>query len=136
MTTETEPPIARRALAVPIVALVGGVVLAAALGYAGRPWAAVLAFGVMVIYAALVWFGSRDGDREVVALLGGRHDDERRELIGVRASAHAGYAVLGAVLGAWVWDLAQGGDGAPWFALAALSGVSFVISLAVQSHRR
>lgn len=74
--------------------MLAGFALSVAFAVGGRPAAGGGAAAIMVAYAAFLWFGARNDALETVALLAGRHDDERREQISIRASAHPGWVVL------------------------------------------
>ena len=39
------------------------------------------------------------------------------------------------VIGAWLYEIASGGDGSPYAALGAVAGVAYVIAVAVLRHR-
>ena len=39
------------------------------------------------------------------------------------------------VIGAWLYEIASGGDGSPYGTLGAVAGVAYVIAVAVLRHR-
>jgi hypothetical protein len=92
----------------------------------------VYGFGVMAILAAVFAFGGRS---ETIRGLAGPGRDERWELIDLRATAFAGLTVLTVMIGAWLYDLAQGGNGNPYGTLLAISGVAYIVGVAVGRWR-
>ena len=86
------------------------------------------AFAVMVAVAAFLFFGSRRS--ETIAGIGGPARDERWEKIDVHATAMAGGVLVITIIGAWLVEVARGGDGSPYTQLAAVSGVAYILSVA------
>jgi hypothetical protein len=56
--------------------------------------------------------------------------DERFAQIDLRATAVAGLTVLGALIAAWLVEIARGHNGHPYDWLLAISGVSYLLALA------
>ena len=83
----------------------------------------------------------RDGEQRVAAarsqwargLLDAR--DERLIALDLRATAISGGVLILLVLGGFVVDIARGGDGSPYAWLAAVAGVTYLVSLFVLSRR-
>ena len=53
----------------------------------------------------------------------------------MRATAATGLVLIVTVIGAWLWDVAQGGDGSPYAQLAAVSGVAYIVAIAILRFR-
>lgn len=118
---------------VPVVAVAAGLVMLGAQWSAGYPGRGLVSLGIMVAFAAvLVVFSGRSG---MVAVMRDPSTDERTALLDLRATAFAGVVVIVVVVGAFVYELARGNDGAPYTWLAAVAGASYLAALAVL-HRR
>jgi hypothetical protein len=91
------------------------------------------AFALFVIVAALFWFGSPRSD--TVGGLGGAARDERWAAIDLRASAFAGFVVVLALIGAWLYELADGRDGDPYGRLLAVGGIAYIAAIVVLRRR-
>lgn len=117
---------------VPAVSVGIGVAMCLAVGLNGTWWLGFLLLGIMVVYAAvlLLFRGT-----EAVALLGAEGEDERRRSLQTRAGYFSVNVVAVFVVAGFVIDLARGGDGMPWAAIAAVGGFSFMGGLAVLSRR-
>jgi hypothetical protein len=61
--------------------------------------------------------------------------DERINSIDLRATAYAGHAVIVAVIGAFVVEIARGEDGWPYAWLGAVGGVVYIVAVIVQRVR-
>src|SRR3712207_4663006 len=85
------------------------------------------AFGVMAAVAALFAFGGRS---DTLRGLGGPGRDERWSMIDLRATAFAGVVLVCVLAGAWLWELAQGEDGAPYSQVMAAGGVAYILAVA------
>jgi hypothetical protein len=86
------------------------------------------AFGVMAAVAALFFFGGRRS--ETLAGIGGPARDERWEKIDLHATAMAGGVLVFTIIGAWLVEVAQGGDGSPYTQLGAVGGLAYILSVA------
>lgn len=62
--------------------------------------------------------------------------DEREQSIGNEAAIISYVVVIAVILGAWLIELARGGDGMPYTWLAAFGGVLFVAALGYLNWRR
>ena len=56
-------------------------------------------------------------------------------MIDLRASALAGFALITAVIGAFLYEIANGEDGEPYSQLGAVAGVAYIVGLAVGRAR-
>jgi hypothetical protein len=56
-------------------------------------------------------------------------------MIDVRATALTGLVLIGVILGAWLVEVASGGDGSPYSALGAVGGVAYIVIVAVLRRR-
>src|SRR4051794_29151479 len=84
--------------------------------------------GVLLLLGAVFLFGARRS--ETLAGLGGPGRDERWAQIDVQATALAGVALVIAIIGAWLVDVARGGDGEPYNQLGAFGGLAYVLAVA------
>jgi hypothetical protein len=108
-------------LGIGIAYLVAGVV-------AGNVTFGVLGLAIMVTTAVGLVVASRYSET-VRGLLDRR--DERIAAMDLRATAIAGCVVIVAILGAFVVEIAQGGDGMPYAWLGALGALAYVLALVV-----
>ena len=108
--------------------LVGGVVFAAfAIG--GDPGEGLFGFAVMAGLGLVFLIGGARS--ETLAGLGGPGRDERWAFIDMRATAFSGLVVLVAILGAWLYEIADGRDGNPYGRLAALGGIAYIVGVVI-----
>jgi hypothetical protein len=99
----------------------------------GDPGGGLVSLAIMVGFAAaIVAFSGRSGVAEVMR---NPHADERTAMLDLRATAFAGVAVIVAVIGAFVYELATGGDSNPYALLGALGGVAYLVALFVLQRR-
>jgi len=82
--------------------------------------------------AALFLFGGRS---ETLRGLGSRDRDERWATIDLRASSFAGLVVITALIGTWLWEIANGDDGSPYGQFAAIGGLAYLAAVAYQRWR-
>jgi hypothetical protein len=116
----------------PAVSLVFGVVYLAAAWASGRPLLGVAMLGIMVAFGGGMLLAARRSET-VRGLLDRR--DERIVSIDLRATAASGLAVILAVIGGAVVELARGHSGAPYTWLAAVAGVVYLAAVVVQRVR-
>ena len=109
-------------------ALVGGAFL---LG--GSPGMALFGFGMMAGLGALAFFGRRS---ETIQGLSGPGRDERWAMIDLTATAFAGLVLIAAIIGMWLYEIADGRDGNPYGLLGALGGVAYLAGVAWGRFRR
>jgi hypothetical protein len=55
--------------------------------------------------------------------------DERWTAIDLRASAFSGFVVILALIGAWLYELADGRDGSPYGQLMAAGGIAYIVGV-------
>ena len=113
----------------PAVSLALGAVMFAAFAIGGDAAGGAQSFGVMAVVAALFAFGASRS--ETLGGLGGPGRDERWAMIDLRASALAGFVLIAVVIGAWLYEIANGEDGSPYAQLGAIAGVAYIIALVV-----
>ena len=113
----------------PAVSLALGAIMFAAFAIGGDTSGGVQSFAVMAVLALVFAFGASRS--ETLGGLGGPGRDERWAMIDLRASALAGFVLITVVIGAWLYEIADGQDGRPYSQLGAIAGVAYVIALAV-----
>jgi hypothetical protein len=117
----------------PLFSLVLGAVVFAAFAIGGNGDEGAKAFGVLAVVALV--FAVAGSRSETLSGLAGPGRDERWAAIDLRASAFAGTAVIFAMLGAWLYELADGQDGSPYGQLAAVGGIAYIVAVAVLRWR-
>lgn len=106
-----------------------GLIIFAAFAIGGNVSDGVKSFGVMALLALVVAIG---GPRsETIDGLSGPRRDERCAMIDLRVTAFAGMVILLAVIGAWLYEIADRQDGNPYGLLAAAGGLAYVLAIAV-----
>ncbi len=93
-----------------------------------RPGDGLGGLGVMTAVGLLFLLGGRS---DTLAGLGGPGRDERWQSIDLRATAAAGFVLVVAIIGGWLYELTQGRDGEPYVQLGAVGGVAYVVAVAV-----
>ena len=108
-----------------------------------------------VAFFAAFWLGDERGSAwfslalmtglGLAFLLGGRFDmvrglrgdgrDEYWARLDVHATALAGHVVIAAIIGMCLWEWGHGRDGSPYVQLGALTGVAYVVALAILRWR-
>jgi hypothetical protein len=111
----------------PAFCLFLGALIFGAFAIAGDPGQGAAAFGVMALVAAAFAFIRRS---ETLQGLGGPGRDERWAKIDVTATAISGSATILFVLGSWLYEIANGEDGNPWVAIAAVAVITYIIAVA------
>jgi hypothetical protein len=122
----TQNPMLERRWLMPLVPVgLGGVILAAEASDGdlaeGLVW-----FALLAAVGALLAFGGR---WRVVREARGEPEDERDVMIATRAMAAAGQAMILAVTGAVVFELARGDNPSPYTWILALGGAVFGVAL-------
>jgi hypothetical protein len=107
---------------VPALSVLMGLVLLGAAAYGGQPVLGLGLLAVMTLYGLVVLTG---GKREAIRGVRGGGRDERPALIDLRATAYSGLVVTAAIIGGFIYELAQGRDGRPYTWLAILSGAAY-----------
>lgn len=120
---------ARAKLVLPALLLLAGVGYLLAANAGGKHQLGLEMFGIMAAVAvALVAFGGRF---ETIRGLSGDERDERWAMLDLRASAYTALVLVLVIVGAFIYELAQGRSGAPYFWLGAIAGVTYLISLTI-----
>ena len=103
-----------------------GALILGAFWIGGDPWEGLWGFLVMAALGALFLFGSRS---ETLRGLGGPGRDERWAMIDLSATAFAGFVLIGAIIGMWLYEIANGRDGNPYALLGAVAGVAYIAAV-------
>ena len=111
-------------LAIPLGAAIG--VSLGLLGGGGSVLAVLAALGAVFL------FGRRS---ETLQGLGGPGRDERWAMIDVHATALTGLVVILAIIGGWLYEIADGQDGEPFTWLGAVAGLAYILAVAVLRRR-
>ncbi len=117
----------------PAVSLVLGAIMFAAFVIGGNTRDGLQAFAVMAGVSALFAFGASRS--ETLGGLGGPGRDERWAMIDLRASALAGFVLITVVIGAWLYEIANGEDGSPYAQLGAIAGLAYIVGLVIGRAR-
>lgn len=117
----------------PLFSLALGAIMFAAFAIGGTLADGAMAFGVMAVLAAVFAIGAPRS--ETIGGLGGPGRDERWAMIDLRASAASGLVLILTVIGAWLYEIANGEDGQPYNQLGAVAGIAYVIAVAVLRKR-
>ena len=117
----------------PLFSLALGAIMFAAFAIGGSAGDGVFAFAVMAAVAALFAFGARRS--ETLAGLGGPGRDERWATIDLRATSLAGFVLITVVIGAFLYEIANGEDGEPYSQLGAIAGLAYIVGLAIGRAR-
>ena len=99
-----------------------GIVIFAATAIGGDLTWGLVSLGLFVAFAAFFYFGARN---ETIGGLAAPGRDERWAMINQRARAFAGTVVILIVIGAWVYELANGRDGSPYSELIGAGSIAF-----------
>src|SRR5689334_24124081 len=132
MQTAANRPYYRSRWWMPAFSLFLGLLMLAAFWIGGSLVDGLVAFAVMAAVGALFFFGRRS---ETLQGLGGPGRDERWERIDVHATALTGLILIAVIIGAFLVDVARGGDGNPYGLLAAVAGVAYIASVAILRAR-
>ena len=103
-----------------------GVAVLAANWAGGHPGVGV--FGLAVMTAFGVFLLLAVGNETVRGLTTGR--DERFAQIDLRATAVAGLVLITTLIVAWLVEVAQGHSGSPYYWLAAIGGLAYILAIA------
>jgi hypothetical protein len=130
--TSDRRPFYRSRWWMPLFSVSIGLVMLAAFWIGGDPGQGAISLGIMTAVGALFLFGSRS---ETLRGLGGPGRDERWAMIDIHATALAGMVTIGVILGAFVYEIANGEDGSPYTQLGAVAGLAYILSVAVMRRR-
>jgi hypothetical protein len=133
MSTATGTPMTRRRWFMPAFCLFLGALMFGAFAIGGDVGQGAVSFGIMAALGAVFAIGQ--GRSETISGLGGPGRDERWEMIDLRATALAGVVLILAVIGAFLYEVADGQDGSPYAQLGAVAGVAYVIAVALLRWR-
>jgi hypothetical protein len=109
-----------------------GMVFGAALWAGGDGDVGLAALAVMSVLALAILLGGRS---ELVRGLRGDGRDEYWARLDLHATALAGNVLIALVLGMCAWEWAHGRDGTPYVQLGAITGVVYVLAVAVLRWR-
>ena len=109
-----------------------GALMFGAFALGGEVGQGAISFAIMAALAALFAFGRRS---ETLQGIGGPGRDERWAMIDLRATAMAGFVTSVFVIGAWMYEIANGEDGDPYARIGAVAGLAYVVSVAVLRRR-
>ena len=132
MPTASSRPFWRSRYWMPGFSLFLGALIFAAFAIGGDVAEGAYAFAVMAAVAALFFFGRRS---ETLQGLGGPGRDERWAMIDIQATALTGFVLILVLIGAWLYEIADGRDGSPYGLLCAVGGLSYVLSVALLRRR-
>jgi hypothetical protein len=104
-----------------------GALIFVAFAIGGDTTSGAASFGVMALVGAVFLFGRRS---ELLQGLGGPGRDERWAMIDIHATALSGLVLILAVIGGWLYEIANGRSGNPFGWLAAVAGVSYILAVA------
>jgi hypothetical protein len=132
MQTAASRPVYRRRWWMPVLALLLGLAMLVAFWIGDNVIDGLISFGVMAAVAVgVVVFGRS----ETVSGLSGPGRDERWEKIDIHATALTGMALITVIIGAFLVDVASGGDGNPYGLLGAVAGITYIVAVAVLRAR-
>ena len=104
-----------------------GVVCLAVWWIGGSPGAGLVSLGIMVGFGLLVLLAGRS---ETIRGLRGDGRDERFAQIDLRATATAGFAIIVALIVAFLTEIARGHNGNPYSWLLAIGGLVYLLAVA------
>jgi hypothetical protein len=116
----------------PAFSLFLGALMFGAFAIGGNAGQGAFSFGVMAAVGALFLFGARS---ETLQGLGGPGRDERWAMIDLRATALAGTVTITVIIGAFLYEVADGHDGSPYSQLGAVAGVAYVLGVLLLRRR-
>jgi hypothetical protein len=116
----------------PAFSLFLGALMFGAFAIGGNAGDGLLSFGVMAVVAAVFALGRRS---ETLQGIGGPGRDERWEMIDLRAVAYTGMVLITFVIGAFLYEIADGQDGQPYSLIGAIGGLSYVLFVALLRRR-
>ncbi|MFC5148663.1 hypothetical protein [Streptomyces aureoversilis] len=130
----TTPSTARTPMrwAVLAVTVVAGAAMAVVMAVRGDLMMAVVLPAISIGYGLIVTFSAPRSD--VAAQLSGHEEDERRQLINLRASAMTGNVLVAALLCGIAYELARDELGGPFTMLSALAGFTYIAASAAYTR--
>jgi hypothetical protein len=112
----------------PLTALALGLVILVAQWAGGSLRSGLESFAIIVGFGAIVLLAGRS---ETIRGLRGDGRDERFRQIDIHATAIAGHAVIGAIIIAFIVEVARGHNGNPYAWLGAVAGLSYLLAVIV-----
>jgi MFS family permease len=109
-----------------------GAVMLAAFAVGGNSVSGLVCFGIMAALGLVCLLGVRS---ETLQGLSGPGRDERWAMIDLRATALSGLAVILAIIGGWLYEVANGRDGNPYTWLGAVAGLAYILAVAILRRR-
>ena len=109
-----------------------GLIFLGALWMGGQQRGGFEALAVMSAVGLLLLVGGRS---ELIRGLRGDGRDEYWQRIDVYATVLAGNVAIGAIIAMCVWEWAHGRDGTPYTQLGAITGVAYVLAVALLRWR-
>jgi hypothetical protein len=116
----------------PGFSLLLGVIFLGALWIGGEPRSGVFSLLVMAGLGGLILIGGRS---EMVRGLRGDGRDEYWARVDNRATLLTGNVTLAMIIGMCAWEWAHGRSGTPYVQLGAISGLVYIVALAVSRWR-
>ena len=117
----------------PLLSLLIGIAYLLAATVGGKPQLGLEMFGIMAAFAVgIVVLGGRS---ETIRGLRGDERDERFAMLDLRATAYTALVLILAILGGFIYEIARGRGGAPYFWLGALAGVTYLVCVIVLRFR-
>ncbi|MET0615924.1 MAG: hypothetical protein ABW142_10785 [Thermoleophilaceae bacterium] len=110
-----------------------GAIVFAAFAIGGNAGEGLFGFAVMAGLGLVFLIGGARS--ETLAGLGDPGRDEQWAFIDMRATAFSGLVVLLAILGAWLYEIADGRDGSPYGQLAAIGGIAYIVGVVIGRRR-
>lgn len=109
-----------------------GAVMLAAFAVGGDLLSGLVCFGIMAALGLVCLLGVRS---ETLQGLSGPGRDERWAMIDLRATALSGLVVILAIIGGWLYEIANGRDGNPYTWLGAVAGLAYILAVAILRRR-
>lgn len=128
----TTPNYMRSRFFMPLFSLFLGALVFTAFAIGGDITTGLFSAPIFVVMAALFFFARRS---ETIQGLGGPGRDERWAMIDLTATAAAGGVLVVVVIGAWLYEVANGQDGSPYSQLGAVAGLAYIVAVAVLRAR-
>ena len=134
MSTATEHrPMTRSRWFMPAFSLFLGALMFGAFAIGGDVGQGAISLGIMAALGLVfAVFANRS---ETIGGIGGSRRDERWQMIDLHATALSGMVVILAIIGGFLYEVADGQDGSPYALLGAIGGVAYVIAVAVLRWR-
>ncbi|GGX88455.1 hypothetical protein [Streptomyces hiroshimensis] len=111
---------------------VAGVAMALVMALRGDIMMAVLLPAISIGYGLTVTLSASRSD--VAAQLSGHEEDERRQLINLRAAAMTGNVLVAALVCGVAYELARDELGGPFTVLSALGGFTYIVASAAYTR--